>query len=63
MPSWEMFSRLDMLLEREREKELSSLSARPARTTQPGYPLPPGSLRTPAALGVGAARGLLGRRR
>lgn len=32
MPSWEMFSRLDMELERERENELSSLSARPVVT-------------------------------
>lgn len=29
MPSCEMFSRLDMELERERENELSSLSTRP----------------------------------
>lgn len=29
MPSCEMFSRLDMELERERENELSSLSDRP----------------------------------
>lgn len=29
MPSWEMFSKLDMLLERDRENELSSLSTRP----------------------------------
>ncbi|KPJ03737.1 hypothetical protein RR46_04349 [Papilio xuthus] len=29
MPSCEMFSKLDMLLERDRENELSSLSTRP----------------------------------
>lgn len=37
MPSCEMFSRLDMLLERDLENELSSLSTRPVANKNKDY--------------------------
>lgn len=54
MPSCEMFSRLDMELERERENELSSLSTRPVGNIHTLGLLPP---RSRGAGGERAGRG------
>lgn len=55
MASCEMFSRLDMELERERENELSSLSTRPVANRTHQLLPPRGARATPPVSGAAPA--------